>query len=139
MTVYLDENMPKHLAEGFNIIQNPENLKHGRQAITVKFLPDVYGFGTDDIDWIPLVGKEGAFVITQDIHITKRKDEIEAYQKCGVGLFLLKGTSKKSTLSVWEMTQALAKNWEAMVKVMLTEKPPFAYQIQLNRTMKRWK
>src|SRR5690606_11866108 len=102
MTVYLDENMPRHLAEGFNIIQNPENLKHGRQPIIVKYLSDVYGRGTDDIDWIPQVGKEKAFVITQDIHITKRKDEMEAYQNHGVGLFLLRGTSSKNTLSVWE-------------------------------------
>lgn len=39
MIIYLDENMPPHLARGFNILQYPEGLKSKRN-IDVIFLPD---------------------------------------------------------------------------------------------------
>lgn len=139
MIIYLDENMPKHLAHGFNIIQSPENLKKARVEIHVKFLPDVYGYSVDDLDWIPKVGKDKGFVITQDIHITKRKDEIDAYKKHGIGLFLLRGKSKKQGLSVWEMVQILAKNWEDIVKITLSKEGPFAYTVQQNRKISLYK
>jgi len=139
MIVYLDENMPKHLAHGFNLIQIPENLRKGRTEIQIKFLPDIYGYSVDDLDWIPKVGQDNGFVITQDIHITKRKDEIKAYQDLGIGLFLLRGKSKKQGLSVWEMVQILAKNWEDMVDIMINNEGPFAYTVQQNRRISRYK
>ena len=139
MIIYLDENMPKHLANGFNLIQSPENFKKSRAKIEVKFLPDVYGYSTEDLDWIPKVGKDKGFVITQDIHITKRKDEIAAYNKNGIGLFLLRGKSKKQGLSVWDMVQILAKNWEDMVQIILSKEGPFAYTVQLNRKIDIYK
>jgi len=129
MIIYLDENIPPHLARGFDILQAPENIKKGRKKIEVKYLSDVYGTGSADLDWIPQVGAEGSFVITQDVHISKRKDEVEAYRKNGVGLFFLRGTSKKSGLSVWEMVQILAKNWEDMMEIILKEEGAFAYTI----------
>lgn len=75
MIIYFDENMPKHLAHGFDTIQSPEGLKTGHN-ITVKFLPEVFNYGADDKDWIPKVGKERSCVITQDLNISKRKDEL---------------------------------------------------------------
>ncbi|CAN5389471.1 hypothetical protein BH23BAC2_BH23BAC2_21730 [soil metagenome] len=35
MIIYLDENMPRHLAEGFHILQFPEGFKT-KQLIEVK-------------------------------------------------------------------------------------------------------
>src|SRR5680860_301756 len=98
MIIYFDENMPPHLAHGFNTIQSPEGLKTGTN-ITVKFLPDSFKYGTEDKVWIPKVGKERSCVITQDLNISRRKDELELFQKNGVGMFFLKGPSKKQGLS----------------------------------------
>tara|TARA_R110000744_G_scaffold265698_2_gene379766 strand:+ start:737 stop:1150 length:414 start_codon:yes stop_codon:yes gene_type:complete len=136
MIIYFDENMPKHLAHGFNTIQSPEGLKSGHN-ITVKFLPEVFNYGADDKDWIPKVGKERSCVITQDINISRRKDELELFQKNGVGMFFLKGPSKKQGLSVWQMVQALAKNWDAICEIASEEKRPFGYIFYLNGKMKR--
>lgn len=136
MIIYLDENMPHHLAEGFQIIQFPEGLKTGLN-IEVKFLPDIFGKGSKDIDWIPKIGKEGSCVITQDIDISRRKDELKLYKKHKVGIFFLKGPSKKKGLSIWEMTQALAKNWDEICKIAITEKRPFGYIFRLNGKMKK--
>ncbi|WP_238719022.1 PIN-like domain-containing protein [Pelagihabitans pacificus] len=128
--------MPKHLAHGFNTIQIAEGLKTGHE-VTVKFLPEVFNYGADDAEWIPKVGKERSCVITQDLNISKRKDELELYQKNGVGMFFLRGRSKKQGLSIWEMVQALSKNWDAICKIALEEERPFGYTFQLNGKMRK--
>ena len=136
MIIYFDENMPKHLAKGFQFIQAPEGLKTGLD-ITIKYLPEVFKSGIKDIDWIPKVGKEGSCVITQDTNISKRKDELALYKKYSIGIFFLKGPSKKQGLSIWGMTQALSKNWSEICLKATQEKGPFGYEFQLNRRMKR--
>jgi len=138
MILYIDENMPKHLAEGFNILQIPENIKNGTE-FKVEYLPDVYGYGAKDVDWIPELGKDSSCIITQDINITRRKDELEIYRKSKIGLFLLKGSSKKKGLSVMEMIQALSKNWEEICKYSLEEKKPFTYEFSIKGKMKKLK
>ncbi len=138
MIIYFDENMPRHLAHGFNTIQSPEGLKTGHNII-VKFLPEAFNYGANDKEWIPKVGKERSCVITQDINISRRKDELELYQKNGVGMFFLRGPSKKQGLSVWEMVQALSKNWDDIARIASEEKRPFAYIFGLKGGMNRIK
>ena len=136
MIIYFDENMPKHLAKGFQTIQFPENLKTG-QNISVDYLPNKFNYGSKDTEWIPLIGQEGSCVITQDINISRRKDELELYQKHGAGMFFLKGLTKKKGLSIWEMAQALSKNWSEICHIAANEKRPFGYIFSLNRKMKK--
>lgn len=136
MIIYLDENMPKHLAHGFHTIQFPEGLKTG-QEINVQFLPEKFKYGIKDKEWIPLIGKERSYVITQDINISRRKDELDLYRKHGVGMFFLKGSSKKRGLSIWGMTQALAKNWAEISRIIQQEEKPFAYEFYKDRKMKK--
>lgn len=136
MIIYLDENLPKHLAEGFNILQYPEGLKFGYN-IEVKYIPSAFGRGAKDEDWIPKVGTEKAFVITQDINISRRKHELELYEKNKIGIFFLRGPSKKKGLSIWQMTEALAKNWSEMITKMHKEEKPFAYTFGLKGKLKK--
>lgn len=60
MIVYIDENMPPHLARGFDILQKPISIKM-RKDIEVKSIKDVFGEGAKDEDWIPIAGKQGAW------------------------------------------------------------------------------
>lgn len=136
MIIYFDENLPPHLAEGFEIIQSPEGLKTNLN-IEVKYLPDAFGFGSKDVDWIPKIGKEGSCVITQNINISRKKDELELYQKHKVGIFFLRGKSKKQGLSVWEMTEALAKNWREICQIATSYNKPFGYEFSLKRRIKK--
>ncbi|TQD38832.1 PIN-like domain-containing protein [Haloflavibacter putidus] len=129
MTVYFDENIPPHLAKGFHLIQEKENLKNGRVPFSVKVLKDEFGQGTKDIDWIPQVGLDRNFVVTRDININKKKDERNAYREAGIGMFFIYGTSKNAGLSVWEILFILAKHWEAMIKIMLEDDKAFAYKL----------
>lgn len=138
MIIYFDENIPPHLASGFETIQAPEGLKNGNN-ITVKFLPESFEYGVKDIDWIPIVGKQGSCVITQDINISRRKDELELYQRHEVGIFFLRGPSKKQGLSIWEMVQALSKNWSEICRIAINEERPFGYTFTLKGKVVRLK
>jgi len=109
MIIFTDENMPPHLAPGFNILQQPESLKSGIQ-IQVFHWPDYSEYGEKDEDWIPKVGELGACIITQDINITRRKHELALMKKHNVGIFFLKGKSRKKGMSVWEMVETLSKS-----------------------------
>lgn len=136
MIIYFDENMPPHLARGFNILQFPEGFKSKRN-IEVIFLPDKFKEGAKDIDWIPSVGKENSCVITQDININRRKHELELYRKHSVGMFFMRGKSKKQGMSVWEMVQTLAKHWDEITRIAISEKRPFAYEFKINGRLKK--
>lgn len=137
MIVYLDDNMPPYLAHAFHILQAPQNLKQGRLHINVRHIRDVFGKGAKDLDWITALAKNQSFVITQDIHIARRKDEIAAYQKNGIGMFFIKGRNSKDTLTAFEMVQILAKQWESMIAIMLKQNGAFAYRVQLAGKPKR--
>lgn len=136
MIIYFDENMPPHLAKGFQIIQAPEGLKSNLD-IEIKFLPEVFNYGSKDVEWIPKIGKEGSCVVTQDINISRRKNELDLYKKHKVGIFFLRGPSKKRGLSIWEMAQALSKNWAEICEISIKEKRPFGYMFGLTGKMKK--
>ncbi|HET8886063.1 MAG TPA: hypothetical protein VFM70_06895 [Salinimicrobium sp.] len=136
MIIYLDENMPRHLAEGFHTLQYPEGFKT-EHLIEIKYIPTIYGAGAKDVDWIPEVGKEGACVITQDININRRKHELELYRKNNIGMFFLRGPNKKKGLSIWQMVEAMAKNWTEISQKSYQDKKPFAYTFGLKGKLKK--
>jgi|SRR5690625_642419 len=135
MIIYMDENIPKHLAEGFHILQNPEGIKSG-YPLKVKYIPTDFGKGALDKDWIPKLGELKACVITRDLNINRRKHEIELYKKSEIGVFFLKGASKKAGLSVWEMVKILSKHWNDISKAVHENNRPFAYEVTY-RKLKR--
>lgn len=127
--MYFDENMPPHLARGFHTIQNVENLQRKNRSIEVRLLKDDFGTGSKDLEWIPKLKGSKSFIITRDIHLDKRKDEIAAYHDAGIGLFFIRGASRKANLTVWEMLLILSKQWEEMIKIMKNKKVPFSYKV----------
>ena len=136
MIIYIDENMPKHLADGFHLLQYPEGLKTGNE-IEVKYIPTEFNVGVKDPEWIPVAGKQGACIITQDVNISRRKHEIALYKEYKLGLFFLRGESKKKGLSIWQMVEAMAKNWPEISKKVYSEKKPFAYQFSIKGKMRK--
>lgn len=135
LIIYFDENLPKHLAQGFQLLQFPEGLKTGNE-VDVRYIPNDFGRGVKDEDWIPQAGKLKACVITQDLNINRRKHELALYRKHKMGMFFLRGPSKKKGMSVWEMVQVLAKHWPEIVDKVHREQRPFAYQVRLKGKMK---
>lgn len=130
MIIYFDENFPPHLARGFEILQKPESQKMKLQT-EVRFLPDIFGRGAKDEHWIPEIGKNEDCIITQDVNITRRKHELELYRQNKIGLFLLRGPSKKAGLKIWDMVLALAKNWPELLDKAHNYNKPFAFNFGL--------
>ena len=136
MIIFTDENIPPHLALGFQQIQGPESLKTGI-PVEVKHIPEVFGRGCKDEDWIPELGKLNACVITRDIHLNRRKHEVELLKNHMLGVFFLKSQTKKTGLSVWQMVEMLAKTWPDLVGIAVHEKRPFGYEVHLNGKLKK--
>ncbi len=86
MIIYFDENMPLHLAQGFQILQAAEGLKTG-YPLEVRYIPTEFERGVKDEIWIPQLGRENACVITQDVNISRRKQELALYRHHKIGAF----------------------------------------------------
>ena len=53
-------------------------------------------------------------------------------------MFFLQGSSKKQGLSIWEMVQALARNWLEISRLAHEKEKPFTYRVTLSRGVKRY-
>ena len=127
MTIYIDENMPPHLARGFDILQKPLSIKH-RNNIEVKSIKEVFGEGAKDEDWIPIAGKEGACVITQDYNIKRIRHQRELCETYKLGMFYFRPPSKKG-FEYWQMIELVVKHWIKISKAASRDERPFAYKV----------
>jgi len=124
--VYIDENLPRQLAEGLNKLQDPQNHRENWE-IEVLSIKDVFGQGKQDEDWIPVVGKENGIVITQDFRIQTQKHQKELYIQNGVGILFFNPPSKTG-FTYWEMVKQLVNRWDEIKKIIKKNKAPFAYR-----------
>ncbi|AFL84874.1 hypothetical protein Belba_2311 [Belliella baltica DSM 15883] len=136
MKIFTDENIPPHLAIGFNILQAPESKKTGI-PIEVIHWPEYSTYSEKDEEWMPKVAALKSCMITQDYQIAKRKHEIEIFRKCGLGIFFIKGKNKKLQLTIWEMVEVLAKVWPELTNIAVNEKKPFGYEILYNGKIRK--
>lgn len=135
MIIYIDENMPYHLARGFEILQKPENVKLN-QNIEVKSTIDAFGRSYQDEEWIPMAGKNEACIITQDYNIRRIRHQKELCDKYKLGMIYLRPPSKTG-FTYWKMIGVLHKNWPEICKIVLSQKRPFAYEISAQGKLKR--
>ena len=134
MIIYVDENMAPVLAKGFNILQTPLNLQLKiSDPIEIKSIKEVFGEGALDEDWIPLAGKQGACVLTQDYNINRIKHQRDLCEKNGLGMFYCRPPSK-SGFSYWGMVKLLVRHWEEIIKTASRKPRPFSYKITSRST-----
>ena len=121
--------MPRMLAEGFNILQEPENF---RLKLTdkseVKSIKKEFGEGALDEDWIPKAGQLNACVITQDYNINRIKHQRALCEKYNLGMFYFRPPSKNG-FTYWEMVKLLTKHWPEIIKIATKKTRPFSYKI----------
>jgi len=58
---------------------------------------------------------------------------MELYKAHKLGMFFLRPKSKKQGMSIWDMVEALAKNWPTIIERMQNETRPFAYEVRVDR------
>lgn len=122
--IYIDENFAMQLAKGLNVFQEHLNRKE-HLKIQVLSIKERFGLGALDEDWIPILGKEGAVVITQDLRIQSTRHQNELYKKYGLGVFFFKPPSKG--YSFWGMVEQIIKRWPE-VKKKTQNRRPFAFR-----------
>jgi len=126
MIIYIDENLPPQLAEGLNKLQEPLN-KRNRTDIEIKSIKTVFGEGTKDEDWIPIVGNENGIAITLDFKIQTTRHQKELCENFGLGIFFF---SSKG-LNYWQIVKTMIDKWENILKAIETTKAPYAFRFSV--------
>jgi len=124
MKFYFDENITPQIARALAILQEPRPEK-----IEVFTIKDVFGKGTADEEWIPIVAAEDGIVITQDFNIQRTRHQRELYRKHGLGVVFFKPPSKTG-FDYWTMINKVIEAWPKIKKVAKRERKPFAYVIK---------
>lgn len=131
MIIYLDENLPHHLAEGLDKLQQPLN-KRNNTDFEVKSVASVFGRASADEDWIPRAGSQKAIAITCDSKIRSNKHQKKLYEENGLGMFFFPGG-----IRYWDIVRILVDKWEDILKCISSTRAPFAYKIRVRGKIER--
>ena len=129
--IFIDENLPQHLADGLNILQKPLNNKE--ENIEILSIKNYFGQGALDENWIPEIGRLKGVVITQDFKIHSQKHQRELYKIHKVGMIFISSTSKKVGLSYWKMVEILINNWSEIKTIIVKYDTPFAFRLKKSK------
>ena len=130
MKVYIDENMPRQLAEGLAILEKPN-----AEGIEVYSIEKEFGRGVQDEDWIPQVGQVNGVVITQDSKMQRIRSQVELLRKYKIGIFYLIPPSKTG-FTYWQMVEKIIIHWSEIKEIARRNKTPFAYKITARKIEK---
>jgi hypothetical protein len=119
--VLVDENLSEHFADGLNAIQRP--MDNGIEVVSMAV---TFGKVTKDEDWIPAWGQQNGVFLTNDLNITKTRQQAALLKQYDMGAFFLKPPKK---ISYWERVTIIMKHWPEIARIITTERPPYAYQI----------
>jgi hypothetical protein len=118
MKIYFDENTNLHLVRGLQHLQEGMSKKED-ESFEVVFLPDIFGKGAQDEDWIPVLGAEGSVIITHDLNIHRTRSQRELYKEHGLGAFFFTPPSLKTGLDI-----GILSNKSSNVGMKLKNYPP---------------
>ena len=111
MTFFFDNNLSLRLVEGLRAFG--EDVVHLRE----EFPPD-----TDDVDWLPEIGRRGWYLVTRDKRIARKPAEIRALRQAGVGAFVF--TQQKDPL-LWDWVETVVKRWAELKRWANDHQRPF--------------
>jgi PIN like domain len=84
LTFLFDENISQLVVDALKALGKP-----------VAYLTDILPRGTDDITLFSRLAELGWFLVTQDKKIKRKKHELEALRRAGLGAFIFYGKSGK--------------------------------------------
>ena len=87
-----------------------------------------FGTGTQDVDWLPEVGKRGWILITKDKNIRKREIELRALQQSGVRAFVLTAHGIKGD----EQARVIREALPAMLRLLRRRAAHFVARVTAN-------
>lgn len=131
MRIFIDENLAPVLAKGFDVLQQPENIKRSlKDPIEVVSIREAFGEGLEDEAWIPQVDKNRDCVVTQDYNIKRIRHQRALCEEHGLGMIYFKPPSKNGFL-YWDMVKLLVKHWPEIVQKASRQKRPFSYKVTM--------
>ena len=130
MKIYLDENLSEYVAEALNLLS-----KGYFPNIEVLSTKKAFGRGVADEDLIPIIGKEGSILITQDFNIKRRSSQFDLCREYGLSVFFL--VMQKNQTRHWEIVKTLIEHWEDITLKAQKEAKPFAYMVRAIGKMKQ--
>ena len=86
---------------------------------------DHFAAGTEDTEWLPVVGRSGWCLLTTDARIKTNYLERECVQQYSIRMFYF----SRNNLSGVEMGAALTKAIPAIRRLYLSQRPPFTASI----------
>ena len=89
--------------------------------------------GTPDVEWLAKAGKNGWTVITQDLRIAKRQDELQALIDNKVKCFVLPEEPRNS----WDLVRGFAAMW-SKIEVEALYEGPFIWKYHDESHPVRW-
>jgi predicted nuclease of predicted toxin-antitoxin system len=104
-------------------------------GVNVEIHDDHFGKNTQDVDWIPEVGRRGWIILTKDAKIGKNQIERLAVADAEVRMFVL----VSQNLSGADMANIFLKAIPNMEKFILNHVAPFIAKVDRDSKIKVWK
>lgn len=114
MKFFIDNNLSPHLAAGMKAFQEP-----------VVHLRDMFPEDTDDVVWLPEIGRNEMFLITRDWETRKKPAELQSIKDNKVGAFYLGGKERNRC----QLIRQLVLNWPRIKELAHKTRRPFAFRV----------
>jgi hypothetical protein len=115
LTFLFDENISQLVVDALKALGKP-----------VAYLTDILPRGTDDITLFSRLAELGWFLVTQDKKIKRKKHELEALRRAGLGAFIFTGRAERDIDS---MMMLVLKSFNEIQKLATQTKRPFIFGI----------
>ena len=128
MRIYFDENFSKQLVYGIGEFQK------GRRSedIEVIYIPDEFGRGSPDDEWIPKVAQRHGCVITQDINISRTPMLWDLCKENKIGVFFFR-QPKRNKYTYWLWVEEVMKHWQEIKDSSKNIDRPFSCFFEPNK------
>lgn len=119
MTFFFDNTFPPQIARILSIL-----------GVDARHLQDDFAPDTDDVDWIPGIGRRGWVVITGDRGIAKKPAERRVLEEANViAVFMAKGFTSKP---IFELVSSFIRWWPEVERAVSRVKPGTSLEVNPN-------
>lgn len=122
MDFYLDEQLPKTVAEALNAIEKHEGVN------SVFSTEEAFGKGVPDTELFTFLTDCNGILITNDLKMKTRKNEFSIIKNLGVTVFII---SLPSGVNYQIIYKTIIDKWEEIKKICKKNSRPFVCRIKM--------
>lgn len=125
MVLLFDQNVPKKIAEGLNLLEQANYKSKHKAEVTHISLLNKDGLADEDV--IKLAGELKATIVTFDADFKHKKHYYKLYKEHQVGIVLFK--SSKNVINYWDNVVLIITKWEVLKDNISKAHKPFALEL----------